>query len=144
MTRGEFETWLTGHYGDLLAVARRLVRTDAEDVVQQTVAMVLANQDLSKVRAPWTWFLNSLRGVAGNNRRSATRKMGENYPDSIRSEDSKRPGASPDQIRRHVRLSPQQRVDRRVYRNYLRQLEENRRLDMEGYYEIEKTRPEAV
>lgn len=76
MTRKAFDLWIEQHYGELVAVARRLVNNpeDATEVVHDAVAASVGNGNLSKVRAPWTWMVNAVRGKAKDRRVSDTRR----------------------------------------------------------------------
>lgn len=76
MTRSSFDQWMEEHYGQLVAYAGRLVNNpeDAREVVHDAVAATLSNGHLSKVRAPWTWMTNAVRGYAHNRRTSDARR----------------------------------------------------------------------
>ena len=138
MTRTDFDQWISQHYGELTAVARRLVDNpeDAPEIVNDAVATTLANGHLPGVTHPWTWMVNAVRGKAKDRRVSNQRKNGrENGLPSINSESSNKPGGSPDQIRRCLKkLTPEQDLGLWLQRLCLRQLERDRRdYDMDGY-----------
>lgn len=74
MERAEFDRWIEAHYAELVAVARRLTNTleDAQDAVQAGVATALPH--VPKIRAPWTFMVNAVRGAAANCRQSNARR----------------------------------------------------------------------
>jgi DNA-directed RNA polymerase specialized sigma24 family protein len=75
VTRAEFDAWITEHYGELFAVARRRTNNDADaaDAVQNAVLRTLANGKLAGVRRPWTWMVNALRSTTEHLRRGGDR-----------------------------------------------------------------------
>ena len=157
MTRTDFDQWISQHYGELTAVARRLVDNpeDAVEVVHAAVAQVLDEQTIScvvetpsglayregtrcrldEVTHPWSWMVNAIRGTAKDRRISNQRKAAKNLPPSIKFGKGDKPGGTPDQIRKHIRkLTPEQDSERWLQRRYLRNLERDRRnCDMDGY-----------
>ena len=141
MSPEQFESWLNEHYGELVAVARRLVNNpeDAAEVVNAAVAQTLSNGRLAEIKTPWSWMVGAVRGTAANARRSQRRAGG--VPDSIKDERGNKPGASPDDIRRKLRkLTPEQDAERWAQRQYLKRLETERNLtEMDGYGR--KTKP---
>ena len=72
MTREEFDVWIEQHYGELLAVAKRRTNSDddAMDVLHSAIAGALANETYVNVQAPWTFFVNAVRGYADAKRKS--------------------------------------------------------------------------
>lgn len=74
MTREEFDTWITQHYGELLAVAK--ARGAGDDALQTALLSALANETYLRCRpdAAWTWFANAVRGCAKNERRGNARR----------------------------------------------------------------------
>jgi len=141
MSPQEFSAWLDEHYGELVAVARRLVNNpeDAAEVVNAAVARVLSNGRLGEVRSPWSWLVGAVRSQAEHSRRSTKRKTA--LPGSIKGERGNKPGANPDEIRRKLRkLTLEQDVERWMQRQYLKRLETERNLtEMDGYGR--KTKP---
>lgn len=76
MLRENFDQWVTAHYDELIAVARRLVNNpeDAAEAVHEAVAQTLANGRLESIENPWTWTVNAVRGTAANFRRAEKRQ----------------------------------------------------------------------
>lgn len=76
MTRAEFDAWIEEHYEQLIAVARRRVRTGYEDVAHTAIARMLASPELAvrPVSMAWPWAVGAVRSVAANARRSADRQ----------------------------------------------------------------------
>lgn len=75
MTKQEFEIWVERHCGELLAVARRRVREDAEDVVQDAVAGMLKSSELQyrDETTIWPWATFAIRQESYHARRSEAR-----------------------------------------------------------------------
>lgn len=134
MTRDEFGQWIELHYGELLSVARRLVRRDPHDVVHQAVAGALEAEKYPET-APWTWMVNRIRGYAANARRGEKRREGA--VDSMKGEEEKGSG-----WQWKKKLPPEQRGVAAADDYYLKRLEEDRRdFDMDGYGRSKKDKP---
>lgn len=127
MTRAEFDKWITKHYGELLAVARRLVNRDPEDIVQQAVLRVVSARSYTRAKAIWTFMVNNIRSAASNARRGDARARG--VPESISA-------GRGEGLNRHLlrRLPPAKDAERYADRLYLKKLEQDREVfDMDGW-----------
>jgi len=76
VSRSELEVWVERHYAELVAVARRRVTTDPEDVVQATVLSSLTTRSYVRCRAgaAWTWFVHAVEFSAGHARTGEARR----------------------------------------------------------------------
>lgn len=126
MTRAEFDAWIEQHYTELLGVARRRVRRDAEDVVQQAVAGMLASLELQRrpVVMAWPWAVLLVRRVASDRRRKGSRHAKKTQTSGVLlAREKKMP-----------RLSSMQKGTQAADNYGLERLEENRvDFDMDGY-----------
>lgn len=85
MTRQEFDRWVEGHYGELLAVVERRTRYEPEDVLQAAIAGMLASPDLVNVvldpeatarMGVWPWAVSWVRGKVSDRRKANRRRAG--------------------------------------------------------------------
>jgi len=103
MERADFDRWIEEHYNELLAVARRRLynRGDAQDVVQTAIITVLPH--VPKLRSPWTFVVNAVRGAAAHSRDSLGRqrrlKTAVKYAEGLRDPAAFYPGRKPPALR---------------------------------------------
>lgn len=147
MTMAEFDTWIEQHYGELLAVAKTLVRPqDAEDVVQNAVASMYTsplldlsvrlhvNEDERRagLRSVWAWARGVVRGMASHSRRSGTNRV----PGLLRGEESTRDAKDTkvEERSKMKRLPKDKDAERFANKYYLKRLEQDREIfDMDGH-----------
>jgi len=75
MDRAEFDKWITDHYQDLMAVARKRVGVeDAEDAVQAALLRALETDNYTRCKTdPLVWIMQAVKSAASNARRSRER-----------------------------------------------------------------------
>lgn len=82
VTTEEFGTWVEKHYGDMLAVARRRIDFDPEDIVQSALEAMLKSPTLAKVKESkepgvlgvWVWAERIISRTADHTRRARARE----------------------------------------------------------------------
>lgn len=90
MTRQEFDTWITEHYGELIAVAKRRGARSPQDVVQQAAVAMYSTQGYLRFDRPWTWAVGQVRGALSTERLSGSRRgrLARAATDVVRAADS--------------------------------------------------------
>jgi hypothetical protein len=159
MTMAEFETWVEQHYGELLAVAKTLVKRDPEDVLHTAVLGMWNSPDLDlRVRlhttaeersaglvSIWPWAKNRVRGAASHAHTSTRRNGTKHLPRPLRGEEKTGRDTKVEERSKLLKLTGEKRGIKAADDLYLEKLEEDRMIfDMDGYGRSKKDKPFEV